>query len=374
MLILSIHMTIITYYWEILLLLIPVFTAIWATIVKLKAKHLIQALLIIVFIIIFSIDGLATCYQLHEDTLQVPEWLNVAALYSGALLLPLAFLYFAVQVRSGWKNWAIYTVLASVIIVSMTNIVFFIGSSSVIPDEAAGKLHMFHIIRDGAIIFSCKISVIMILFQALLISTRIISFIFFMHSMELTFSKDMQRFFLLAFMCVAFAVLTYVIPWPFWISHKYLYVGGLVILVGLQFGHIARNKDLAPLVTKEDAEPVDLHEYIKKNSDLAARARQILDVEKRYLLPGLVIDDLVNELGTNRTYFTRMMRIEFGQSFNEYVNNCRLQHSQDLLINSDKSIADIAIESGFGSSSTYCRVFKRLTDTTPESWREMHKK
>lgn len=354
--------------YEAFLLVIPVIAALWAIFRKLAVRHFIEAQILLVITVFLIGDGIAAIAQLHEDTMRVPEWMNLMQLYLGVILLPLAYMYFAIQVGVGWKNKAIYECLFLSLLVLIPNITVFIGNASLGSDVAI-VAHKVHVIRNGSLIYIEDINDIVVILQALIIVYRIFVFNRTLSKFELAFSKELKTFFLLALLLIGYAIATFIVPWDYWMSHKFLFTAGFALFTSTEYIQIAKNRDISALVTKDMDEPVQLHEFIAQNNDLARRARYLLEDQKRYLLPGLVIDDMVNELGTNRTYFTRMMRIEFGQSFTEYVNNMRLKYSQDLLRNTDKSISDIAEESGFGSASAYCRVFKRITETTPEAWR-----
>lgn len=360
-----------TRIFEILLLLIPFGAALWAAFRKVAIRRFTDASIILLVTLIVAADGFAATMQLQDSA--TPAWIDKLQLFFGVLILPLAYAYFAHQVGSGWKNRAIYECLAVSLIVLLPNIVLFTGDATLSAGTAI-QAKTFQIIKNGTAVFITDLSDIVILLQAVIILFRVITFSRSLKKLELAFSKELNIFFLLALGCVLYTIATYIIPWSFWQSHRLLFIGGFSLFISAEFIQLAANRDISALVTKESREPVVLDEYIKMNNDLATRARILLEKEKRYLLPGIVIDDMVGELGTNRTYFTRMMRIEFGQSFSEYINNQRVKYSQDLLINTDKSIADIAEESGFTSASAYNRVFKRLTDTTPESWREQHAK
>lgn len=359
--------------YEIFILVIPFAASIWAILRKLAVKGYVEASILFLITVFLMGDGIAAVMQLHEDVMEVPRWIDLMQLYLGVLLLPMAYTYFAIQVGSKWNNAAIYAAILVSVLVFIPNLTIFLGEPS-LNDDVTLRMNRLHIIKDGALYYIIDLSDMVVIIQALVISARIIVFNRTIHKLELVFSKELRVFFAYAVACIVFAIATYIIPWDFWMANPYLFMAGFALVTTAEYIQIAKNRDISALVTKETAEPVKLDEYIKFNNDLASRARSILDGEKRYLLPGLVIDDMVNELGTNRTYFTRMMRIEFGQSFTEYVNNQRLKYSQELLRNTDKTINEIAEESGFGSASTYCRVFKRITDTTPEAWREAFKK
>lgn len=80
------------------------------------------------------------------------------------------------------------------------------------------------------------------------------------------------------------------------------------------------------------------------------------------------------ELGVSRTIlFTKIKGIT-GQTPNDYIISLRLKHAMAKLQNEpDKSIADIAYESGFTSPSYFIRCFKNTYNMTPAVFRKQLK-
>lgn len=124
-----------------------------------------------------------------------------------------------------------------------------------------------------------------------------------------------------------------------------------------------------PIVPVEDDAPVHTDSFMRQNAHLAIKLHELFEENRLYLRQSIKIDDVSSMLGTNRTYVTRLMKQEFGLTFNDYVNLARVEHSQRLLLDSDDTIENIALASGFPSSSAYCRVFKRITGTSPTTWK-----
>lgn len=69
-------------------------------------------------------------------------------------------------------------------------------------------------------------------------------------------------------------------------------------------------------------------------------------------------------------YFSKLFKKTFSQSFSEYVNNIRVSESKRLLIGTDKSITEIAMDTGFSTTSYYISVFKKITGETPYRFRK----
>ena len=64
-------------------------------------------------------------------------------------------------------------------------------------------------------------------------------------------------------------------------------------------------------------------------------------------------------------YFSKLFKKTFSQSFSEYVNNIRICESKRLLTSTDKTITDIAMDTGFSTTSYFISVFRKITGETP---------
>ncbi|MNE93692.1 HTH-type transcriptional regulator YesS [compost metagenome] len=56
-------------------------------------------------------------------------------------------------------------------------------------------------------------------------------------------------------------------------------------------------------------------------------------------------------------------------SFISYLNHIRVNKAEEMLLNTDKSIIDIALDCGFTNVRTFNRVFKQFRHNTPSSLR-----
>jgi AraC family transcriptional regulator len=69
------------------------------------------------------------------------------------------------------------------------------------------------------------------------------------------------------------------------------------------------------------------------------------------------------------SHFTRAFRRSVGESPCAYLRRLRVQRAQELMLATDDSLAEIAVECGFADQSHLCRIFHRLTDMSPGAWR-----
>ena len=85
------------------------------------------------------------------------------------------------------------------------------------------------------------------------------------------------------------------------------------------------------------------------------------------------LSEAAKQIGMNYSYVSRDFARLVGMSFNDYVNLMRLNMACHLLKNTEYSITECALESGFGSTHTFNRNFKERYGVTPYKYRKSQK-
>ena len=85
------------------------------------------------------------------------------------------------------------------------------------------------------------------------------------------------------------------------------------------------------------------------------------------------IEKLASDLNVGYSYFRQMFRKYTGISPTQYHLSLRIQKSKDLLVSSDLSFKEIALELGFESYFYFSRLFKDKTGESPQEFRKQHK-
>ena len=70
------------------------------------------------------------------------------------------------------------------------------------------------------------------------------------------------------------------------------------------------------------------------------------------------------------TYFSKLFKKQVGSTYSAYLNSIKLQHAQQLLIQTNLSIGAIAEEVGFVNSNYLCDVFKKYIGISPTKFRK----
>ena len=107
----------------------------------------------------------------------------------------------------------------------------------------------------------------------------------------------------------------------------------------------------------------------EKEHIMAAEIRRLMDEKRLFLQPNLKINDLAHMLNTNRNYIYNAINRGIGLSFAEYVNKKRIEYAVRLIDqNREILLTDVAIKSGFASTSAFYRNFKLYMDCTPSDY------
>lgn len=99
----------------------------------------------------------------------------------------------------------------------------------------------------------------------------------------------------------------------------------------------------------------------------------LINDERIYLQSTLRADELASKLHTNRTYLSKMIKDEFQCTFSDLINRKRIEYSQQLMDhNLNIKLADLAIQSGFTSASSFSRTFVQMVGIPPKAWLKRH--
>ena len=83
----------------------------------------------------------------------------------------------------------------------------------------------------------------------------------------------------------------------------------------------------------------------------------------------LSVDSLAAEMGLGRSQFYRKIKALTNYSPVELLRNIRLQKARTLLATTEKSISEIAYETGFSTPAYFTKCFRDYFDTTPTDLR-----
>ncbi|MBF0243938.1 MAG: helix-turn-helix transcriptional regulator [Planctomycetes bacterium] len=103
-----------------------------------------------------------------------------------------------------------------------------------------------------------------------------------------------------------------------------------------------------------------------------AIVRDTLSYINEHLSQNIGRDDAARAVGVSPSHFSRTIAHHTGWGFNELLAQARVEKAAQLLRETDKSLVQIALESGFNDQSYFSKVFKKLMRTTPRQYRLGH--
>lgn len=98
-----------------------------------------------------------------------------------------------------------------------------------------------------------------------------------------------------------------------------------------------------------------------------------LERNKFYLDGDVNIDWVAKKLGTNRHYVSDYFNKVLHTTFNDYINNLRLEYAAQLLREGRVQKSQVAYDAGFNNDHTFRRLFKAKFDCLPSQYKENSK-
>ena len=108
--------------------------------------------------------------------------------------------------------------------------------------------------------------------------------------------------------------------------------------------------------------------------ELASKVEQlqiIMNTEQLHLNRQLRLQDLAHKMDMSVQNLSYILNTGLQQSFHDFINQKRVETVQAKLAQGElqhKNLLGIAQESGFNSESSFYRIFKQFTGTTPKRY------
>lgn len=100
------------------------------------------------------------------------------------------------------------------------------------------------------------------------------------------------------------------------------------------------------------------------------RLTRLMREERYYLDADLSLQTLADKVRISPHHLSQVLNDRLGRSFYDYVNELRVAHAKDLLVNArQQGITDIAFACGYNSKTAFYNAFKRHTGLAPSEFR-----
>jgi len=98
---------------------------------------------------------------------------------------------------------------------------------------------------------------------------------------------------------------------------------------------------------------------------------QYIKNEKPFIDPNLTLKDLARKINMQQRYLSQIINEYMHQNFHDFINHYRIEFAAEMLSEDrEKSILDIAYDSGFNSKSSFNSEFKKNMHMTPSQYRK----
>lgn len=85
---------------------------------------------------------------------------------------------------------------------------------------------------------------------------------------------------------------------------------------------------------------------------------------------GIDLDQVISEAHFSKYHFIRLFKSIYGLTPHQYLTEIRIKKAKIELAESDNSIMNVCLNTGFQSLSSFIHLFKRKTGTSPLQYRK----
>ncbi|MEP4147745.1 MAG: helix-turn-helix domain-containing protein [Halioglobus sp.] len=117
---------------------------------------------------------------------------------------------------------------------------------------------------------------------------------------------------------------------------------------------------------------IGISRHLNRSETKAAPFQQLsapIDYIRQHFASDISVADLARASSLSVSALERRFRKHLDKTPHQYLNEVRLGHGRSLLINSDKAIGNIALETGFADHSHFTRAYKKHFGIAPKAER-----
>jgi AraC-like DNA-binding protein len=121
------------------------------------------------------------------------------------------------------------------------------------------------------------------------------------------------------------------------------------------------NKDLPKLEDSQSCFP---------NNPANSLLEKIFNFIEANYHQSIALSDVAVAVGYSPAYLTDLVRRKTGRTVNHWIVERRMKAAQTLLLETDRSVSDIAFDIGYQHEGHFFRQFRQYHKVTPKVWRE----
>lgn len=154
------------------------------------------------------------------------------------------------------------------------------------------------------------------------------------------------------------------------------------IVLDVEKGGFEAGRLIHQLINKEKTDPFNI--IINPTRIELRQSTELYNIEDDYIEKvvkhivkrfnkEISIDDLSEIVPLSRRNLEIRFKNEMGTSIYQFILELRINHFSNLLLSTDRSLFDLALESGFNDCKNISRIFKKFKGATPVEFREKWK-
>ena len=124
--------------------------------------------------------------------------------------------------------------------------------------------------------------------------------------------------------------------------------------------------------TNPQCSPIPLEDV--KTKDKYVKFKSLINHINVHFMDEISLEWAADYVGFSKFHFARLFKEYTDVSFYEFVRHRRMQAAKVLLLDTDKTITEIAFQTGFNNLTSFTRSFKSATNLTPSDFRLTKKK
>lgn len=129
-------------------------------------------------------------------------------------------------------------------------------------------------------------------------------------------------------------------------------------------------QEVAPLLGKMLLDLCSRVAELNKPKDCSPLTLAVLDDVNRHLRETLTVQDIAERLKKSSSYISHTFEKDMHLPLKQYILQKKIKEAQWMLAATKGRLSDIAARLGFSSQSHFQTVFKRVTDMTPDAYRQ----
>lgn len=150
-----------------------------------------------------------------------------------------------------------------------------------------------------------------------------------------------------------------------WINDQYFTYENMV----LEMPIYSKLLNILSLLVRTNPQFTPIRMEDSKSKDKYAKFKALINHINSHFMDEITLEWAADYVGFSKFHFTRLFKDYTDVTFYDYLLHRRMQAARVLLSDTNKSVTEIAFQSGFNNLTSFTRSFKKYTGLTPSQYR-----